>query len=995
MAVGESKRLGVRGRLLLAFFGISTFGVLAAAAAVYSFLEVGQVMDRITQQRVPSALAFLELSGQAQRIVSAAPVLLTVSSVSQHQQLSNSIAKEVERLNHLLVELEDRNTEPSALENIVLAVQRLGANLDALNTVVSHKLMIAQKKKERLRLLSITDVSTQRLVSPGLRVMDSKVSQLRRQMRDPKLSSDQKARIKAELSEFFLSLVPTQRVQSEGAAINDLLLRAAVTEEAAELPVFAFPLQRSINTLETLAGNLEPKLQKLLLLRVKEFNGFVSGPNSILEARKQELSSIAEGERLLDENTEVSRQLTDAVKQLVDEAKQDIKTSNLEAGAVQRFSTIVLITAVALSLISSSLIVWLYVGRNLIARLTALSESMLAIARGDLTANLPNGGNDEIGDMAEALTVFRDTAVEVKKSNLREIRELQNRLTDAIESISQGFSLYDKEDRLVICNSRYRDILRQGFTGAEDTLNNLIVPRAQFKQLLRVGAEKGLYPDAVGRVDDWLEQRLQRHRQPRGPFEQPLSDGRWLQISEYKTQDGESVAIYADITERKQAEEALRRQNEYLAALHDTALGLISRLDLNELLHTLVTRAGQLLDVPYGFVYLAEPGASVAELKVVVGLSGERFGKRHGLGEGLAGQVWQTGQPVVVDAYDSWPGRSKDIGSGVIGAIVGVPLTHRASEDQSSADVVGVIGLAFEAGSRRTFGKSEVAVLARFAQLASIALDNARLYAEAQQARETAEAANQAKSNFLASVSHELRTPLTSVLGFAKITQKSLENRLFPKIQIDDRRTQRDMRYVKENIEIIVAEGERLTTLINNVLDLAKIESGKVEWDMRPVDVAEVIERATAATAALFEPKPLKLVKDIAPNLPEIIGDQDKLIQVVINLLSNAVKFTDKGTVTCWARCRVNEIIISVIDTGLGIASVDQTKVFEKFKQVGNTFTDKPQGTGLGLSICKEIVEHHGGRIWVDSYLGQGSTFSFSIPLRWSDSRDTGCGEET
>jgi signal transduction histidine kinase len=271
--------------------------------------------------------------------------------------------------------------------------------------------------------------------------------------------------------------------------------------------------------------------------------------------------------------------------------------------------------------------------------------------------------------------------------------------------------------------------------------------------------------------------------------------------------------------------------------------------------------------------------------------------------------------------------------------------------------------------------------------------DNMLLLEETKRARAAAEAANQAKSDFLASVSHELRTPLTSVLGFAKISKQSLENKLFPKIRADDRRTQRDIRFVSENMEIIVTEGQRLTTLINNVLDLAKIEAGKVDWNMQPLAIAEVIERATAATAALFKQKGLQLLKDMPPDLPEIVGDQDKLIQVVINLISNAVKFTPVGSVTCRAEVSSSgvggmperEIIVSVIDTGTGIAPEDQPKVFEKFKQVGNTLTDKPQGTGLGLPICKEIVEHHGGRIWVESEVDQGSVFSFALPVQWAE----------
>jgi CheY-like chemotaxis protein len=147
------------------------------------------------------------------------------------------------------------------------------------------------------------------------------------------------------------------------------------------------------------------------------------------------------------------------------------------------------------------------------------------------------------------------------------------------------------------------------------------------------------------------------------------------------------------------------------------------------------------------------------------------------------------------------------------------------------------------------------------------------------------------------------------------------------------------------------------------------------------VTVAEIIDRATAATSSLFEQKGLHLEKQVAPDLPAVTGDQDRLIQVVINLISNAVKFTDAGTITCRATRRGGDLIVSVVDTGMGIAPSDQPKVFERFKQVGDTLTDKPKGTGLGLPICKEIVEHHGGRIWVESEIGRGSTFSFSLPV--------------
>lgn len=241
---------------------------------------------------------------------------------------------------------------------------------------------------------------------------------------------------------------------------------------------------------------------------------------------------------------------------------------------------------------------------------------------------------------------------------------------------------------------------------------------------------------------------------------------------------------------------------------------------------------------------------------------------------------------------------------------------------------------------------------------------------------------DQMKTDFISTVSHELRTPLTSVLGFAKLIGKKLEDVIFPLLPTDDKKVQRATRQVSDNIGIILTEGQRLTKLINELLDVAKMEAGKIDWKEEPLTVQELIDRAMSATTALFEQKELEAIKDIQPDLPGLIGDKDRLIQVMINLISNSIKFTKKGSVTCKANLIGDEIKVSIIDTGIGISPEDQPKVFEKFKQVGDTLTDKPQGTGLGLPICKQIVEHHGGKIWVESEIGKGSTFSFTLPLK-------------
>ena len=238
------------------------------------------------------------------------------------------------------------------------------------------------------------------------------------------------------------------------------------------------------------------------------------------------------------------------------------------------------------------------------------------------------------------------------------------------------------------------------------------------------------------------------------------------------------------------------------------------------------------------------------------------------------------------------------------------------------------------------------------------------------------------KTEFISNVSHELRTPLTSILGFTKIIKKRLDGILLPALDANQNpKIGKAVSQVTGNIEIIISEGERLSNLINEVLDVAKIEAGKVDWHMVPISASSIIERAAAATRSLFEGDNVTFRLEIEDGLPEINADQDRIIQVLVNLISNASKFTENGSVICKAVRSDKDIVISLIDTGIGIAKDSLAQVFDKFKQVGETLTDKPKGTGLGLPICKQIVEHHGGRIWVESVIGQGSTFSFSIPF--------------
>jgi class 3 adenylate cyclase/PAS domain-containing protein len=553
------ERLGIRGRLLLAFFGISAFAVLATAAALYAFLQVGDVVDRITRDRVPSALASLQLSRQAERVAAIAPAVLTSTSKARHNEVSAAIGVEMTRLEELLAALKGAALGTPAVAEIEAAVLGLRRNLDALDDLVATRLAVVARKEGLLRRLSATTIAGQRLVASGILVMNSKLAQWRAAAADASLAPDRSAAVMADLVQAIAAYIPQQRAHQEISAVNDALVRTADASTPGDLALALFPLRRSLAALETISAEIDVKLQVRFRQRVDEFKALIDGEKSIPKARQDELAVLAQGEKLLGENNRLSRSLTAAVDRLVAAADREITASGLEAAVVQRYGTGVVLGSAFLSLLSSVLVVWLYVDRSLLARLGAVSQGMFAIAGGNLRAPLPAAGRDEIGRMAEALRLFRDTAVEVEEKNLREVAEARQRLVDAIESISEGFALYDGKDRLVLSNSRYRELL---YAGLEE-----MTPGTMFEHIIRRSAERGYIKDAEGRVEEWVAERLSRHRSPGDPWVQRRGDGRWIMIGERRITGGGTVAVYSDITELKQREENLAEKSAALEAL--------------------------------------------------------------------------------------------------------------------------------------------------------------------------------------------------------------------------------------------------------------------------------------------------------------------------------------------------------------------------------------------------------------------------------------------
>jgi signal transduction histidine kinase len=265
------------------------------------------------------------------------------------------------------------------------------------------------------------------------------------------------------------------------------------------------------------------------------------------------------------------------------------------------------------------------------------------------------------------------------------------------------------------------------------------------------------------------------------------------------------------------------------------------------------------------------------------------------------------------------------------------------------------------------FSEKEIALLKTFADQAVIAIQNARLFREIGDKSRQLEVANKHKSEFLANMSHELRTPLNAIIGFSEV----LLERMFGELN------EKQDDYLKD----IHSSGRHLLSLINDILDLSKIEAGRMELEPSTFELAAALSNAMTLVRERAQRHSIVLGQQVDAKLGEIVADERKFKQILLNLLSNAVKFTpDGGRIDVIARHEDGAAVISVHDTGIGIAPEDQAAVFEEFRQVGRDYTNKQEGTGLGLTLTKKFVELHGGRIWLESEPGKGSTFTFTIP---------------
>ena len=424
------------------------------------------------------------------------------------------------------------------------------------------------------------------------------------------------------------------------------------------------------------------------------------------------------------------------------------------------------------------------------------------------------------------------------------------------------------------------------------------------------------------------------------------------------------MRLFKELNERTNE---LTRSVDELKALGEVGQAVSSTLDLETVLTSIVSHAVQLSGTDGGAIYEYDEASEEFHLRATDHMEADLINALRAnpprLGDGVVGRAAASREPAqvpnILEERTYAPRMREMLERFGFRASLAVPLLR---EDR----IIG--GLVVRRKSIGEFRPEVIELLKTFATQSVLAIQNARLFREIEDKSRQIEAANRHKSEFLANMSHELRTPLNAIIGFSEVLQEKLFGELNEK--------------QAEYTDDILTSGRHLLSLINEILDLSKVEAGRMELELATFDLPLAIDNARTFVRERATKQGINLDVTIDKRLGEFMGDERKIKQILLNLLSNAVKFTPEGgRIGINARQANGVVEISVSDTGVGIAPEDQPKIFEEFRQVGSDYTHKKEGTGLGLTLAKKFVELHGGKIWVESEVGKGSTFVFTLPV--------------
>jgi len=558
--------------------------VIATGVGLYAFFQVGKSLQRITEEALPPALAASELSTRAEFIVGVGPTLLASTNVDEINRLSASVAGELSNVTRLLDQLRRADLEKAVLDAIGEVISNLGANLALLQTTTLEKVAAETKLEELVEATFAAHREFDAIWEPTFADMRSKVLRLQRALVSPSESQQDRRAELNSLDQAILALLPLEQIRRDLSMTFEIALRASTTNDPRELAEFKNQAQRSIRSIDGLVSDIDPDLSTELFRPIARLRANVRGETNVFGLRQTEIETTAKSKELIAENTALSAHLHNSVHQLVTSSREDIDTAALVANSAQQFNTNVLLSVSALSVISSFLIVWLYVGRSIVARLTQLSGAMLGIAAGRREVSVPAAGSDEVAAMGRAVEVFRRNAIELDQllaeradaamrlEKLVEERtsELQRRgavLRVTFDNMEHGVLMFDRELKLAAWNRQVMELLElpQAFLESE--------PR--YGDYLRFLSERGEY----GSTDVEAEvRRLTANIARDYRWERTRPDGTVLEIRHSGLPEGGCIIIYTDITERKRYEEALTAARDQAQAMSLTKSAFLASM---------------------------------------------------------------------------------------------------------------------------------------------------------------------------------------------------------------------------------------------------------------------------------------------------------------------------------------------------------------------------------------------------------------------------------